>query len=132
MSRRPRLALTPGEPGGIGPDLALLLLTRNALAADISVISDPSCLEQRARELGIDVKLDLDSNAAADTGRIHIVPVTAAQRVAAGETHSANAAFLLQCLDLAVAGCQDGHFDAMVTGPLNKAVGNGSASSRCR
>lgn len=50
--RLPRLALTPGEPAGIGPDL-MVQLAQEALPAELVVISDPGLLEARARQLGL-------------------------------------------------------------------------------
>ena len=48
----PRLALTPGEPAGIGPDLVVQLV-QEPFPAELVVVSDPALLEARARRLGL-------------------------------------------------------------------------------
>ena len=60
----PRLALTLGEPAGVGPDI-VLCNARRETAAQIVVIGDPDVLEKRARRIGTTVELtDFDPDAA--------------------------------------------------------------------
>lgn len=130
MSTSPRIdpiAVTPGEPAGIGPDL-VLALAGDAVAASIVVIADPDMLEARARELGIDVGLEIVQDAApyrpASTGVLRVRPVRQMRPVRPGVPERANARALLDALDVAVDGCLAGHYAALVTGPLNKAAIN--------
>ena len=51
----PRLALTPGEPAGIGPDLVVQLV-QEPFPAELVVVSDPDLLEARARQLGLPLR----------------------------------------------------------------------------
>ena len=51
-SSLPRIALTPGEPAGIGPDLAVLL-AQQPRQAEVVAIADPDLLQIRARQLGL-------------------------------------------------------------------------------
>ena len=51
-SRVPRLALTPGEPAGIGPDLIVRLAAAGHSAAELVAIADPDLLAERAARLG--------------------------------------------------------------------------------
>lgn len=111
MTARPRLAVTSGEPAGIGPDICLALAAAE-LPAQVVVIGDRALLEARARQLG------LSSAGLA----IHHVPLRAA--VEPGRLDPANARYVLDVLDVALAGCQDGSFAAMVTAPVHKGVIN--------
>lgn len=121
----PRLALTLGEPAGIGPDIALGA-ARRGLLAQLIVIGDPGLLQERARRLGMDVELtEYDPRAAAAPNRpqqLYYVAQPLARPVRPGQPAPENAAAVLGAVDRAVAGCRERRFDAMVTGPVNKAV----------
>ncbi|MCX2983360.1 4-hydroxythreonine-4-phosphate dehydrogenase PdxA [Halieaceae bacterium IMCC14734] len=122
-----RLALTTGEPAGIGPDLALLL-SRTAQNDHIVAIGDRSLLQQRAAQLGITVTLQEFDPAAPHTasvaGSLQVLHVPLAAPCVAGQLNSANANYVLQTLQSAVTGIELGHFDAMVTAPVQKSVIN--------
>ncbi len=118
------IAVTPGEPAGIGPDLCLQVLG-GPQAADITVIADPELLDRRMRRLGL--ALDIVAyrpGAPARPGTISVLPVKAANPGVCGDLDPDNAAYVLETLKTAVAGCLDGRFDAMVTGPVHKGVMN--------
>ncbi|TVP82698.1 4-hydroxythreonine-4-phosphate dehydrogenase PdxA [Thioalkalivibrio sp.] len=122
-----RLALTAGEPAGIGPDL-LLQLAAHPSGAQRVVIADPDVLEQRARQLGLAVRL---ARFSPDTprrptaaGELLVIPIPVAAPVQAGRLDPVNAGHVLALLETAAAGCIDGVFDAMVTGPVHKGVIN--------
>ncbi len=126
MARTPPIvALTPGEPAGIGPELALAIADR-ALDARLIVISDAGMLRERARQMGLDVDVVVDDvpEAAPGDSRIVVHDVPFPGRVACGRPDPANAAALIECMDVAARGCMDGRWQAMVTGPVNKAVIN--------
>jgi 4-hydroxythreonine-4-phosphate dehydrogenase len=106
------IAVTAGEPAGIGPELCLSL-AQASLPADIVVIADPAVLHARAALLGIEVPSNLN-----------ILPVTCPDPGVCGQPSSANAESLLQSLRMAVDGCLDGRFAAMVTAPLQKSIIN--------
>jgi len=108
---RPRIAVTSGEPAGIGPDICLALATAG-LPARLVVLGDRDLLAERARRLGIDIG-GLD---------IHHVPLRAP--ATAGRLDPANARYVLDLLDAAVAGCVAGDHAAMVTAPVHKGVIN--------
>ncbi len=120
------LAITPGEPAGIGPDIALLLGAVD-LEARVVFVADPELLGARASRLKLSCTLhDFDR---AKTGRhrgghYHVLPVPLRATTFPGVLDPANSAYVLACLDVAIAGCLDGTFDAMVTGPVHKAVIN--------
>ncbi|MDP2794449.1 MAG: 4-hydroxythreonine-4-phosphate dehydrogenase PdxA [Sulfurisoma sp.] len=105
------IAVTAGEPAGIGPDICLALAAK-AFPARIVVLGDRDLLAARAAALGL-------TTAGLD---IRHVPLRAA--CTAGRLDSANARYVLDLLDAALAGCQSGEFAAMVTAPVHKGVIN--------
>ncbi len=123
MTRRPIIALTPGEPAGIGPDIALALAQR-ALACDLVLIADPVLLAARAAQLKLPFAPGTWPRRAGEHAAVSILPVTAAQSVRAGQLDPANSAHVIECLRRAVRGCVSGEFDALVTGPIHKGVIN--------
>jgi 4-hydroxythreonine-4-phosphate dehydrogenase len=123
----PLLALTPGEPAGIGPDLCVQLAQQPLPDFRIAVIADPSLLLQRAALLGL--PLQLREHSPADTspdepGVLRVVPQTLAQSCQPGRPDTANARYVLATLERAVDGCQSGEFAALVTGPVQKSIIN--------
>ncbi|HET7688662.1 MAG TPA: 4-hydroxythreonine-4-phosphate dehydrogenase PdxA, partial [Candidatus Macondimonas sp.] len=120
--RVPRLALTPGEPAGIGPDL-LVRLAQEAFPAELVVVSDPDLLQARARLLGL--PLVLRPFAVGTEPRAHVPgellcdPVPLEVPVRCGHGDPAQAPHVLATLERAVAGCLSGHFQALVTGPVH-------------
>ena len=127
MSFCPRIALTAGEPAGIGPDLCIQL-AQYQQQADVIVIADPLLLQQRAQQLGLAVTLEAaDLSLAAsvpDIGTLRYIPIELIEPVIAGQLNSHNATYVLQTLQYALDGCLNGDFDAVVTAPVHKAVIN--------
>jgi len=119
----PRIALTPGEPAGIGPDLSLLL-SQQAQTSELVTICDPELLQQRATQLGLPFRFRLfDPDRAAQpaaAGELCILPVRIKAPVHCGVLDSRNARYVLDTLDAAIDGCLSRQFDALVTGPLHK------------
>ncbi|MFK8018489.1 MAG: 4-hydroxythreonine-4-phosphate dehydrogenase PdxA [Pseudomonadales bacterium] len=119
------LLITPGEPGGIGPDLVCQLAQKPSPYA-LCVVADPGVLESRSRLLGLPLTLHectIESlpEAPLDVGHIAVLPVALAAAVRVGEASCEHASYVLQCLDVATDACLSGHAGAMVTGPINKA-----------
>ena len=123
MPRRPIIALTPGEPAGIGPDIALALAQR-PLACDLVLIADPALLAARAAQLRLPFAPGTWPRRAGDGTAVSILPVTTAHPVNAGQLDPANSAYVIECLRRAVRGCLSGEFDALVTGPVHKGAIN--------
>jgi len=125
------LAVTAGEPAGIGPDLCLAL-AQSEHAGRIVVIADPEVLKRRAARLGLAVALEYFDPAsgtgstatAGHRAALRVLPQPMPNPLVCGTPDAANAAALLETLDRAMAGCQDGVFAGMVTGPLQKSVIN--------
>ena len=120
-----RIALTLGEPAGIGPDIVLENAWRE-LSAQIIVIGDPDTLEERAQRLGKRIEL-VEFNPAAGSkpqqpGQIYYLRQALTDPVLPGQPSVRNADSVLAAIERAVRGCLSGEFDAMVTAPVNKAV----------
>jgi 4-hydroxythreonine-4-phosphate dehydrogenase len=119
----PVIALTPGEPAGIGPDLCAQRAQRPAAAA-VVLIADRELLATRARRLGLRLAVrDWTGRTGAAPG-FYLRPVAAARAAEPGRLHSANAPHVLATLAAAVDGCLSGEFDALVTGPVHKGILN--------
>ncbi len=121
----PRLALTPGEPAGIGPDICLML-ANEALPAEIVVIASPELLQARANQLGLSIDLvecDLKQTPSiSNKGTLKIVPVPLKSACTAGTLNVTNSRYVLDTLDRAFELCANAQADAMVTGPVHKAI----------
>lgn len=123
----PRIALTPGEPAGIGPDLIIALAQRDHGCALVA-IADPALLNARAAQLGLPLKLHTyDATAvrcASRAGELTVLPVALAAPALAGTLDVRNARYVLATLEQAAQGCLLQEFDAVVTAPVQKSVIN--------
>ncbi len=108
---RPVIAVTSGEPAGIGPEICLALADCK-LPARLVVLGDRDLLVSRAHSLG------------ADIDGLEILHVPLAAPCQAGFPAAANARYVLALLDRALAGCRSGEYAAMVTAPLHKGIIN--------
>jgi len=121
----PRLALTPGEPAGVGPEL-LVKLAQTAHAAELIVVGDPWLLTDRAHQIGLPLTLiDYDPRALPEPQRpgcLRLLPIPLAVASQCGQPDVANAHSVLQTLERSAQGCLSGEFAAMVTGPVHKGV----------
>ncbi len=115
---KPTIAITSGEPAGIGPDLCVLVAAD--LAADASTeyvfLADKNLLAERADTLGLRWPV------AAPNVHIEHVKLTAATK--AGTLNHINSQYVLRLLDRAIQDCQANEFAAMVTAPVHKGVIN--------
>lgn len=129
-SRLPRLALTPGDPAGIGPDLIVRLAAAEGYAAELVAIADPDLLAERAARLGLSLTIrpfdpaQAQAPTPSQAGQLNVWPVTLAQAATPGRLDPANAGYVLETLRRACDGCLDHTFDALVTGPVHKGVIN--------
>jgi 4-hydroxythreonine-4-phosphate dehydrogenase len=119
----PTVALTTGEPAGIGPDLCAALVGRRwncrvVLLADRSLLGRVRGERRRMAALP-----DYDATAPA-RNRVEVLHVPLAAGCKAGKLDPANARYVLGLLDRAVDGCLSGEFAAMVTAPVHKGVIN--------
>jgi 4-hydroxythreonine-4-phosphate dehydrogenase len=124
----PRIILTSGEPAGIGPDLSLAIAARD-WPCDLVVAADLKILEARRAKLGLDITFENFSateRRAQQRGKLRVLHVPAKNPTVPGKLDIANAAYVLELLDVALKGTLDGQFDAIVTAPLQKSVIMGS------
>lgn len=122
-----RIALTPGEPAGIGPDL-VIALAQSAQQHEIVAIADPELLVTRAGQLGLPLQIRLINLSQAPrptaSGELAVLAVPLHEPAQAGQLNAKNAAYILNCLDIAVAACINHQCAALVTGPVQKSVIN--------
>lgn len=122
---QPRIALTSGEPAGIGPDLCLAAAAQR-LDCDLVCLGDRDLLAQRARALGISVELRPYERAS----RPHVPGTLAVEHhplqapAVAGRLDARNGPYVLSLLERACDGAREGEFAAIVTAPVHKGVIN--------
>ncbi len=109
----PRIAITTGEPAGIGPEVALRAAVDSALACDL--LGDAALLEATARALHISWPL---------APHLRVIDEPLAAPAVAGTLDVRNARYVLRLLDRALEGWRAGRYRAIVTAPVHKAVIN--------
>src|SRR5690606_15671852 len=120
---RPRLALVPGEPAGVGPELCVRAAQR-AWTADVVAYGDHRTLADAAARLGLPLQL-LDAGAAhAAPGQLRLVDIPNAAAVQPGTPDPRNAIAVVGALQRAADDCVAGRRDGLVTGPVHKATIN--------
>ncbi|EKE87476.1 4-hydroxythreonine-4-phosphate dehydrogenase PdxA [Idiomarina xiamenensis] len=122
-----RIAFTPGEPAGIGPDLAVLLAQQD-WPVEVVVCADADLLLQRAKQLGLPLQLRQYQAASAaqaqQAGTLTIAPQALHSACQPGQLNSANGRYVVATLKRASDGNLNGEFAAVVTGPVHKGVIN--------
>jgi 4-hydroxythreonine-4-phosphate dehydrogenase len=124
----PRIALTSGEPAGIGPELCLALAA-GELPCELICLADESLLEQRARQVNLAVGLRRYDGSGVvpalhTAGSLTVEHHALAAPSIAGRLDRANVPYVLALLERAVSGALAGEFDAIVTAPVHKSVIN--------
>ncbi|MEM7001057.1 MAG: 4-hydroxythreonine-4-phosphate dehydrogenase PdxA [Pseudomonadota bacterium] len=123
------LAITPGEPAGIGPDLIVQLAQQRRSEALI-VVGSIDLLRQRADRLGLPLTIEDDlaqPATQAGTLTVHHIPLAATAQPGALDTR--NVPGVLASLDAAIDGCLAGDFRGVVTAPMQKSVVNDAGIS---
>lgn len=116
------IAVTSGDPAGIGPDL-VLTLSQAQPGAPLVVLGDHDVLAERASQLKLDARLQRwQPGDALPHDALAIWHCPAGAPVRAGKPDPATAAGTLAMLDRAIDGCLEGRFAGMVTAPLAKSV----------
>ncbi len=118
----PILAITSGEPAGVGPDLCAAL-PRHEWPARLVVLGDRAMIAARvhAVEPSVDV-IDYQPGGSARPGAIEVLHVPLAVPAVPGRLDAANGRYVLDILDRAIAGCKSGEFAGMVTAPVHKGI----------
>ncbi|MCY4148986.1 MAG: 4-hydroxythreonine-4-phosphate dehydrogenase PdxA [Gammaproteobacteria bacterium] len=125
----PTIAITTGEPAGIGPDVCVKAAMQ-AHDAHIVFIADPAIIETRAALLEIDVEIrehEIDKDMPRhQPGIMQILSIKAPYPPVPGELNPGNGSYVIEIIDKAVDLCKTGHCDAMVTASVQKSVINQS------
>lgn len=124
MTALPAIALTTGEPAGIGPELCLAVAAR-PWPARLAAVGSLAQLQETASRQNLPVTLRAVSRAQPHhVGELQVIDVPLAVPVSPGHPDPRNADAVLAMLRRAAQGCLDGEFDGMVTAPVHKAVIN--------
>ncbi|CNJ93207.1 4-hydroxythreonine-4-phosphate dehydrogenase PdxA [Yersinia pseudotuberculosis] len=122
-----RLVITPGEPAGVGPDLAIALAQQD-WPVELVVCADPALLLARASQLNLPLQLreyQADQPAIAQqAGSLTILPVKTAVNVVPGKLDVGNSHYVVETLAKACDSAISGEFAALVTGPVQKSIIN--------
>ena len=124
--RLPLIAITSGEPAGIGPELCLRLTERQATSnAQLIVLADKDLLAARADAVNFKGRLrDWQPGLLSQADCLDVLHLPSLVPSQAGRLDTANSPYVLAMLDRAIAGCASGEFAAMVTAPVHKGVIN--------
>lgn len=122
-----KLAITSGEPAGIGADICLSLPAIES--TELYILADPLLMQQRAESLGIrrELYIHRDDGEYSENYRpdaLNILPVTLKTDCVTGRLDPENSHYVLDQLDRASELCEQGKMDAMVTGPVHKSIIN--------
>ena len=122
-----RIAITPGEPAGIGPDITIAL-AQKSWPVELVVCACPELLKQRAQMLGLPLELrEYTPNQEAQPqqkGTLTIAPFSLQAPVVCGELNANNGHYVLDTLRFACEQNMEGEFSAVVTGPVHKEIIN--------
>lgn len=123
-----RIAITPGEPAGIGPDLCIAIAQNPPSDVELVIVADPKLLANRAAQLGHPLRLKTFEATAepleTKAGELTVLPAQLRSKAAPGVLDKANAEYVLETLRVAAQTVSDGNCDAMVTGPVHKGIIN--------
>ncbi|WP_320838363.1 4-hydroxythreonine-4-phosphate dehydrogenase PdxA [Zhongshania sp.] len=122
-----RIAITPGEPAGVGPEL-LVKLAQDNYDVELVAFADPALLMQRAAAIGLPLQClpcNLSAPAQAHrSGQLKVVDIALHSPAQPGQLNTANAAYVLETLRQATDACINQQCQALVTGPVQKSVIN--------
>ncbi|HCH70389.1 MAG TPA: 4-hydroxythreonine-4-phosphate dehydrogenase PdxA [Colwellia sp.] len=124
-----RIAITPGEPAGIGPDL-VVYIAQQAWPVQLVVVASKELIKQRAEQLNLPVILiDYDANLEPIpqvAGTLTILDIPLSQPCIPGTLDTNNGAYVVETLKVASDKNMSGEFEAIVTGPVHKGLINKS------
>lgn len=122
MTGLPVIAITSGEPAGIGPELCLQLASRS-FPAHLVVLADRALLAERAALIGQPLGLSEYSTGKQHPG-LSVLHLPLRSAALPGKLQPENSRYVLDLLDRALGGCRTAEFAAMVTAPVHKGVIN--------
>ncbi|MCB1615583.1 MAG: 4-hydroxythreonine-4-phosphate dehydrogenase PdxA [Pseudomonadales bacterium] len=125
---QPIVAISSGEPAGIGPDIIIQIAQKKRQEL-LLVFGDPDVFLERAQQLNLPLKIESFSqanNITTDAATLTFHPISCPSPVIAGHVSPSNAPYVLQCISQAVESCVNGNTSALVTAPVHKGVINQS------
>ena len=121
------IAITPGEPAGVGPELSLKL-AQHTLGYEIVAIANMHMLQQQATQLNLNVQIkpfdELDNNAVHEPGQLKVIDVDMPHHSEPGILNSANSNYVIDTLDTAISLVQNNSMHALCTAPVQKSIIN--------
>jgi 4-hydroxythreonine-4-phosphate dehydrogenase len=121
------IAITLGDPGGIGPDIAVMMADKYIKNYHI-IITDPQLLIESSKNLKINVIInelkDINDTPLKRKGVLNVLPIQLIKKNKPGFMNPDNAPFVINAIEVAATGCLNKKFGAMVTGPISKYILN--------
>ena len=122
-----KIAITVGDPGGIGPDICVLMAEKYIKKYHI-VITDPELLIDSSRKLNrnvcINILKNIDDIPKSGKHLINVLPIKLNKKNKPGHMDPGNASFVINSIETAAKGCLNHNFNSMVTGPISKSILN--------
>ena len=122
-----KIAITVGDPGGIGPDICVLMSDRYLKKYHV-VITDPQLLIDSSKKLNrkvfINILKNIDDTPKSGKRLINVLPIKLNKKNKPGHMDPVNAAFVINTIETAARGCLNHNFHSMVTGPISKSILN--------
>ena len=116
------IAISPGDPAGIGPEVCLKALSKNKKHyKKFVLIGDIDHFKFLNKKLNLNLKFKKDTRA---SGIINVRHIPLAAKVALGKPNTKNAKYILDVLFEASLGALDKKYSAVITGPINKSLIN--------
>lgn len=120
-----KIAFTPGEPAGIGLDLAIINAQKSNKNIQLTTFTDPDLLLNRAKILNLPINIK-EYGSCKNKGDILIHPIKCHNKVSAGLLDVNSSQFVLNTLNEAINSCKNNNTQAMLTGPVHKGIINKS------
>lgn len=121
------IAITLGDPGGIGPDIAVMMADKYIKYHHI-FITDPQLLIESSKNLKINIIInelkDINDTPLKKKGVLNVLPIKLIKKNKPGFMNPDNAPFVINTIEVAATGCLNKKFGAMVTGPISKYILN--------
>ncbi len=123
-----KIAVTLGEPAGIGPDIGVMLAEKGILDKNFIVITDPDLILTSAiklkKNIEVNILNDINSETFSSKNKINILPIKLNTKNIPGKMNSKNSPFVINAIKKAANLCIKKQCSAMVTGPISKSVLN--------
>ena len=122
-----KIAITLGDPGGIGPDICVLMAEKYIKKYHV-VITDPQLLIDSSKNLNRKIRINI-LKSLADTPKsgnhlINVLPIKLNKKYKPGHMDPCNAPYVINAIETAAEACLKHGFQSMVTGPISKSILN--------